>query len=133
MKTRPKIYKMATSILLKFLTLKWDISRTISRIEVSDDSFFFFIFHALSFELNFFRPEFLFKMLLEGATKREVQVPGPGTRPVRLVSQGTTNILGQRILKNQTLDSTQHLLPSFSIQQRSTNVPGLQRLNSPLS
>ena len=35
-----KVYKMATSILLKFLTLKWNISRTIGRIEVGDDSFF---------------------------------------------------------------------------------------------
>ena len=49
--------KMARSILLKVLTLKWDISRTIWRIEVSDDSFFG-IFHALSFEVNLFRPEF---------------------------------------------------------------------------
>ena len=48
-----EIYKVATSILLKFLTLKWNISRTIWRIEVSDSSFFG-IFHALSFELNFF-------------------------------------------------------------------------------
>ena len=44
---------MATSILLKFLTLKCDISRTIWRIEVSDGSLFC-IFHALSFELNLF-------------------------------------------------------------------------------
>ena len=44
---------MATSILLKFLTLKWNISRTIGRIEVGDDSFLC-IFHALSFELNIF-------------------------------------------------------------------------------
>ena len=44
---------MATSMLLEFLTLKWDISRTIWRIEVSDGSFFC-IFHALLFELNFF-------------------------------------------------------------------------------
>ena len=44
---------MATSILLKFLTLKWNISRTIWRIEVSDSSLFC-IFHALSFELNLF-------------------------------------------------------------------------------
>ena len=44
---------MAAFILLKFLTLKWAISRTIWRIKVSDGSFFF-IFHALSFELNFF-------------------------------------------------------------------------------
>ena len=44
---------MATSILLKFLTLKWNISRTIWRIEVGDGSLFC-IFHALSFELNYF-------------------------------------------------------------------------------
>ena len=45
--------KMATFILLKFLTLKWNISRTIWRIEVGDGSFSC-IFHALSFELNLF-------------------------------------------------------------------------------
>ena len=39
--------------LAQFLALKWDISRTIWLIEVGDGSFFF-IFHALSFELNFF-------------------------------------------------------------------------------
>ena len=50
---RLKIYKMATSILLKFLTLKWNISRTIWRIEVGDGSLFC-IFHALSFEFNLF-------------------------------------------------------------------------------
>ena len=44
---------MATSILLKFQTLKCDISRTIWRIEVSDGSLFC-IFHALSFERNLF-------------------------------------------------------------------------------
>ena len=44
---------MATSTILKFLTLKCDISRTIWRIEVSDGSLFC-IFHALSFELNLF-------------------------------------------------------------------------------
>ena len=44
---------MATSILVKFLTLKWNILRTIWRIEVGDGSFFR-IFHVLSFELNFF-------------------------------------------------------------------------------
>ena len=44
---------MATSILLKFLTLKWNISRTTGRIEVGDGSLFC-IFHALSFERNFF-------------------------------------------------------------------------------
>ena len=64
MKTKLKIYKMATSILLKFLTLKWDISRIIWRIEVSDSSLFC-IFHALSFELNFcFRPEVPFNQNL---------------------------------------------------------------------
>ena len=44
---------MATSIFLKFLTLKCDISKTIWRIEVSDGSLFC-IFHALSFKLNLF-------------------------------------------------------------------------------
>ena len=44
---------MATSIILKFLTLKCDISRTIWHIEVSDGSLFC-IFHALSLELNLF-------------------------------------------------------------------------------
>ena len=44
---------MATSILLKFLTLKGNISRTIWRIEVGDGSLFC-IFHALSFGLYFF-------------------------------------------------------------------------------
>ena len=53
------VHKMATSILLKLLTLEWDISRTIWHIEVSDSSFLC-IFHALSFELNFFRSEFPF-------------------------------------------------------------------------
>ena len=50
---RLETYKMATSILLKFQTLKCDISRTIWRIEVSDGSLFC-IFHALSFECNLF-------------------------------------------------------------------------------
>ena len=44
---------MATSVSLKLLTLKWNILRTIWRIEVGDGSLFY-IFHALSFELNFF-------------------------------------------------------------------------------
>ena len=44
---------MAMPILLKFQTLKCDISRTIWRIEVSDGSLFC-IFHALSFERNVF-------------------------------------------------------------------------------
>ena len=43
---------MATSISLEVLNLKWDISRTTWRIEVSDGAFFG-IFHALPFELNF--------------------------------------------------------------------------------
>ena len=42
---------MAMPILPKFLTLNWNISRTIWRIEVGDSSFFS-IFHALSFEGN---------------------------------------------------------------------------------
>ena len=50
---RLETYKMATSILLKFQTLKSDISRTIWRIEVGDGSLFC-IFHALSFEGNLF-------------------------------------------------------------------------------
>ena len=50
---RLETYKIATSILLKFQTLKCDISRTIWRIEVSDGSLFC-IFHALSFERNLF-------------------------------------------------------------------------------
>ena len=52
-KMRLKIYKMATSILLTFLTLGWDISRAICRIDVIDGSFFG-IFHALPFELKLF-------------------------------------------------------------------------------
>ena len=38
--------------LAQFLTLSWDISRTIWCIEISDGSCFA-IFHALSFELNY--------------------------------------------------------------------------------
>ena len=49
---RLKTYKMAMAILPKFLTLKWNISRTTGRIEVGDGSSFC-IFHALSFELSF--------------------------------------------------------------------------------
>ena len=44
---------MATSILLTFLTLEWDISRAIWRIDVIDGSFFG-IFHALPFKLKLF-------------------------------------------------------------------------------
>ena len=54
---------MAMSILLKFLTLEWNISGTIGRIEVGDGSSFC-IFQALSFELNVFRPEVPFKCSL---------------------------------------------------------------------
>ena len=52
-----KIYKMATSILLKFLTLKWDNSGTIWCIEVIDGSFFalFMLFHL---SLTFFDQSF---------------------------------------------------------------------------
>ena len=62
-KTRLNIYKMVKSILLNFLTLKWDISRTIWCIEVNDSSSFC-IFHALSFESNFFPPKVPFKSIL---------------------------------------------------------------------
>ena len=54
---------MATSILFKFLTLKWDMSRTTWHIEVGDGSLFC-IFHALSFKLNLFRLAFPFKDIL---------------------------------------------------------------------
>ena len=53
---------MAVSILPKFLTLKWNISRTTWRIEMDDGSFFS-ILHAPSFEVNFFRLGFPFKHL----------------------------------------------------------------------
>ena len=53
---------MAWSILLKFLTLKCGISRTIWRTEVSGGSFSC-IFHALLFQLNlFFWPDLPFKI-----------------------------------------------------------------------
>ena len=59
---RLKTYKMAMPILLKFLTLGWDISRTTWRIEINDGSFFG-IFHALSFELKLIsRLEFPFNI-----------------------------------------------------------------------
>ena len=51
---RLKTYKMATSILLKFVTLGWDISRTIWCIEVSESSFFAF-FTLFHFKLFFDR------------------------------------------------------------------------------
>ena len=69
-KKRLNIYKMATSILLKFLTLEWNISRTIWRIEVGD-GWLFCIFHALSFELNFFFDRrFPLRLQLHGAIYR---------------------------------------------------------------
>ena len=55
-----KIYKIEMSILLKFLTLKWDISRTIWRIEVSDGSFFFSFLTLFHLSVIFFQPEFPF-------------------------------------------------------------------------
>ena len=58
---RLKTYKMAISILPKFLTMKWNISRIIWRIEVGDRSFFFSIFTLFHLSLTFFRPEFPFK------------------------------------------------------------------------
>ena len=72
-KNETETYKMATSILLKFVTLKWNISRTIWCIEVSDSSFvFFFIFRALAFELNlFFRPEFPFNSKPKGSITQD--------------------------------------------------------------
>ena len=53
---RLKTYKMAMSIFPEFLTLKWNISRTIWRIEVGDGSFFAF-FTSFHLSLTFFRPE----------------------------------------------------------------------------
>ena len=61
---RLKTYKMAMSILPKFLPLKWNISRTIWRIEVGDGSFFFAFFTLFHLSLTFFRPEVPFKGLL---------------------------------------------------------------------
>ena len=55
---------MAMSILPIFLTLKWNISRTIWHIEIGDDSLFC-IFHALPFELNFFSTGGSLKTLTE--------------------------------------------------------------------
>ena len=53
------MYKMAMSILLKFLTLKWNILRTIGRIEVGDGSCFFFAFFRLfHLSLSFFDRRF---------------------------------------------------------------------------
>ena len=45
---------MVTSILLKFLTFKWNISRTIRRIEGGDGSFFFLFFTLFHLSLTFF-------------------------------------------------------------------------------
>ena len=58
---------MITSILLKFLTLKWDISRTMWRIKVSDGSCFF----------AFFTPEFSFKpSLLILTNVKDIEIIG---------------------------------------------------------
>ena len=57
---RLKTYKMAVSILPKFLNLKWNISRTIWRIEVCNGSFFAF-FTLFHLSLTFFRPDVPFK------------------------------------------------------------------------
>ena len=53
---------MAMPILLKVLTLKWNILRTIERIEVGDGSFFFSFFTLFHMSLTFFRPEVPFKI-----------------------------------------------------------------------
>ena len=58
-----KIYRMATSILLKFLTLKWNISRTIWRIEVGEGSFLHFSRSFIWAKL-IFRPEVPFKSFI---------------------------------------------------------------------
>ena len=57
-----ELYKMAMSILPKFLTLKWNISRTIWSTEVGDGSFFAF-FTLFHLSLTFFRPEVPFKSI----------------------------------------------------------------------
>ena len=49
---------MATSILLKFLTLKWNISRTIWCIEVGDGSLCFSFFTLFHLSVTFFDPCF---------------------------------------------------------------------------
>ena len=92
MKTRLKIYKMATFILLKFLTLKSDISRTIWHIELGDDSFFR-IFHTLSFERNFFSDQRL--PLIRDSTVVFLQyVGGPLMPSFRLFSHYDGSIFG---------------------------------------
>ena len=65
---------------VKFLTLKWDISRTIWFIEVSDGLLFFhFIFNALLHELYFFRPEVPFNTTMShGCRKETVSEEGGG-------------------------------------------------------
>ena len=64
---------MAMSILFKFLTLKWNISRTVWRIEVGDGSFFaFFTFFHLS--LTFFRPEVPFKVFPPDYPRDDVDI-----------------------------------------------------------
>ena len=60
---RLKTYKMAMSILPKFLNLKWNILRTIWHIEVGDGSFFFAFFTLFHLSLTFFRPEVPFNFM----------------------------------------------------------------------
>ena len=59
---RLKAYKMAMSILPKFLTLKWNVPRTLWRIEVGDGFFFFSFFMLFHLSLTLFRPDVPFKV-----------------------------------------------------------------------
>ena len=70
---RLKTYKMSMSIFPKFLTLKWNISRTIWCIEVGDGSFFFSFFMLFHLSLTFFRPEVPFKCILTGNSKQYLE------------------------------------------------------------
>ena len=63
---RLKAYKMVTSILLKFLTLEWDILKTIKRIKVSDGSFSAF-FRLFYLSLTYFFDRSLTSMFNERA------------------------------------------------------------------
>ena len=60
-------------ILLKFLTLKWNVSRTVRCIEVSEGSFFF-IFHAPSFEVNCFFDRSFPLILFGSAGARRISI-----------------------------------------------------------
>ena len=50
---RLETYKMAMSILLRLLTLQWEISRAFGALR-SVRAYFLAFFHSLSFELNLF-------------------------------------------------------------------------------